>query len=202
MKKILFSALAGFLFALSANAQIPKGSIFIGGQISGGKTVNSGQKQNNFFISPAVATAIKQNLFLGVDLTYGQTKYENNSMPYSNQKGYGGGLFLRKYIPIAKRFYFFAQGRAGYSYDKSEYSGPYISKNTSNTASLSLYPGVSFALSRVLHIETGFNNLALISYSRSTTTQTGFPDQKSSNFNFSTSVAGTSLSFALRFIIP
>ena len=38
MKKNLLLAAFGFLFAASANAQIPKGSIFIGGQISGGKS--------------------------------------------------------------------------------------------------------------------------------------------------------------------
>ena len=159
--------------------------------------------QSYFFITPAVGIAIKQNLFLGVDLTYGKTKYENNSNPMSEGKSYGAGFFVRQYIPISKRFFFFVQGRAGYSHEKNESnSGIFQSISKTNGGSLSLYPGVSFALSKVLHIETGFNNLAFISYSSSTSKQSGFPDQKSSNFAFSTSVGATNLSFALRFIIP
>jgi len=67
---------------------------------------------------------------------------------------------------------------------------------------LGLYPGVSFALTKALHIEAGLNNLALLNYSHGIIKQTGTPDQTSNSFNFSTSASGTNLSFALRFIIP
>ena len=105
---------------------------------------------------------------------------------------------------IINRFYFFIQGRAGYSYGKDEnHDGSgYHSTNENSAAGLSLYPGVTFRLSRVLYIETGFNSLAVLYYSHSKYTQTNTTDQTSNNFGFSTSVSGTDLSFGLRFIIP
>ena len=187
----------------TVTAQFPKGSMFIGGQISGGKSENTGMDQSHFSITPAIGSAIKQNLFLGADLTYGKTRYKNTVGPESKGEGYGAGIFLRQYIPISKRFFFFAQGRAGYFHERNKNtSGTFLTTSTIRGGSLTLYPGISFALGKILHIETGFNNLAVVSYSSSTSKQTGFPDQKSTNFAFSTSVGATNLNFALRIIIP
>lgn len=207
MEKITLLTIAIFLFASITKAQITKGSTFIGGQISGGtsetKNGSSTQKQSSLYLSPALGTAIKQNLIAGVDVTYGRSKYDNGVNQSQKGNQYGGGIFLRRYVPLASRFYFFLQGRAGYSYDKSENSnGSFRYVNKSNSASLGLYPGVSLALTKILHIEAGLNNLVLLNYSRSTYKQPNNPDQTSNNFNFGTSVSGTNLSFALRFIIP
>lgn len=203
MERFTLVTIAILLFASITKAQITKGSTFIGGQISGytNKSENgsSTQKQSSIFVSPALGTAIKQNLIAGIDLTYGHSK---NEYP-TKSNTYGGGFFLRKYAPIANRFYFFLQGRAGYSCYKSEStSGSSRYSNVSNNVGLGLYPGVSFALTKILHIEAGLNNLALINYSHGISKQTGYPDQKSNGFSFNTSASGTDLSFALRFIIP
>jgi hypothetical protein len=205
MERITLLSIAIFLFASITKAQITKGSTFIGGQISGGQTEtkngSSTQKQSSFYVSPAIGTAIKQNLIAGIDFTYGQSKNESGYAYKTNT--YGGGFFLRRYVPIATRFYFFLQGRAGYSFDKSESSNSSSNwLNKSNSVSLGLYPGVSFALTKALHIEAGLNNLALLGYSHSVSKQPNLPDQTSNNFNFRTSASGTDLSFALRFIIP
>lgn len=208
MKKCLLLSIAAIVLASFANAQITKGSLFIGGQISGytnkNGTGSSSQTQSSFYVSPSVGTAIRQNLVLGVDLLYGHSKNENGLNPDTKGNAFGGGVFLRKYVPIVNKFYFFLQGRAGYSHEKSKGgSGSFTFSSESNNFNLGLYPGVSYALTKALHIEAGFNNLALLSYSHATSKQTGFPTQNSSsNLSFSTGVSGTNLSFALRFIIP
>jgi hypothetical protein len=207
MERITLTTIAILLFAFVTKAQITKGSTFIGGQISGGKQkftngLNS-QEQNALFISPAIGTAIKQNLIAGVDLTYSHSKSESTGNPVNEGNGYGAGFFLRRYAPIANRFYFFLQGRAGFSHDKNESSsGSNQYSSNSNYYNLGLYPGVSFAITKSLHVEAGLNNLVLLSYSHGKSKQSGYPDQTSNGFNFSTSASGSNLSFALRFIIP
>ena len=207
MERITLLTIAIFLFASITKAQITKGSTFIGGQISGGslkqESGSNVQKQSSFTISPAIGTAIKQNLIAGIDLTYAHTRYEYPPSPVNEANSLGAGVFLRRYTSLVSRFYFFLQGRVGYYYDKSEStSGNTHYKNLGNNFSLGLYPGVSYALSKCLHIEAGLNNLALLNYSYGTATQTGSPDVKTNGFNFSTSASGTNLAFALRFIIP
>lgn len=206
MERFTLLAISIFLFASITKAQITKGSTFIGGQISGStyKQENGAgtQKQSSITISPAVGTAVKQNLIAGIDLTYTHTKLGYAVNP-SEGNGFGGGLFLRQYVPTAKRFYFFLQGRAGFYHDQMKTnSGSITYKNVANYYNLGLYPGVSYALTKSLHIEAGLNNLVLLSYAQTAVKQTGNADQTSNSFSFSTSASGTNLAFALRFIIP
>jgi long-subunit fatty acid transport protein len=206
MERITLLSIAIFLFASITKAQITKSSTFIGGQISGStyKQENgpSTQKQSSFVISPAIGTAIKQNLIAGVDLTYAHSKYGYSPNPVEGNS-FGGGFFLRRYASIANHLYFFLQGRAGFYHDKSKSTSSSINyENISNNFNLSLYPGVSYALTKSLHIEAGLNNLALFNYSHGTVKQTGSPDQKTNSLGFSTSATGSNLAFALRFIIP
>lgn len=205
MERFTLLTIAILIFASITKAQITKGSTFIGGQISvyTNKSTTDGattQKEHSIFISPAVGTAIRQNLIAGIDLTYG---YSSSYNGITKGNTFGGGFFLRKYFAISNRFNFFVQGRSGYSHSKLE-SAPsnYSYTYTSDVANLGLYPGVSFRLNRVLHIEAGLNNLALFSYSHSTNKQASSPNQSSNNFSFSTSTTGTNMAFALRFIIP
>jgi len=209
MKKTLLLSIVAIVSASIVKAQIPKGSIFIGGQISGNtyKYKSSPyphpQKQNSIVVSPAIGTAIRQNLIAGIDLTYAHSENDNGFNGLVKSNGLGGGFFLRRYTSLANRFYFFLQERAGYFHEKDEStSGSSTNTNQSNNFNLGLYPGVSFALTRSLHVEAGLNNLVLVNYSHSTNKQPGSPDQTSNNFNFNTSASGTNLTFALRFIIP
>jgi hypothetical protein len=113
MERFTLLTIAILLFASITKAQITKGSTFIGGQISGStfkqESGSNVQKQSSFVISPAIGTAIKQNLIVGIDFTYAHTKYEYPQGPVSEGNSFGGGFFLRRYASIANRFYFFLQ---------------------------------------------------------------------------------------------
>ena len=196
MKKIKFYFLSiSILFTILAQAQIKKGSIFLGGDIGGvTQKTESGSntsKQSGFFISPVFGKAIKENLVLGTDLLYGHNKYESGGEQTIST--YGIGVFLRKYKAIGSSgFYIFLQGRAGYRFTNNKLEGPatYVNVAKNHTASLSIYPGLSYAVSKRLHLETGFNSLVSVNYFTETA-ETGNPvtsSTKTSGLNISSSL--------------
>src|SRR5215213_1376453 len=118
MKKSILLLSLSFYFFSSVNAQITKGSIFLGGDI-GASTQKSESmsvlnKQSGFSISPVVGKAIRENLVFGIELSYAfsKTQYTDQEQKINS---YGSGIFLRKYKPIGKSgFYIFLHGRAAY----------------------------------------------------------------------------------------
>jgi hypothetical protein len=198
----LFTCCFIFIFsALFVNAQITKGSLLLGGGIgynSHKNDTNAGtsiSKQNNFFISPAIGVAVKENTIVGGDLYFGtqlQENINNNNAKYT-LNSYGAGMYIRKYLPVAKRLYIFGQGRMGanYSNGKSAQAVDYKSTSKGYDVNIGIYPGVSFQVNKKLHLETGFNNLLYAQYSQTKTKTFSFGNETSSTINsFS---AGTNL---------
>ncbi|HKO79711.1 MAG TPA: hypothetical protein VJU78_04910 [Chitinophagaceae bacterium] len=117
MKKILPVIITVFVFVSSVNAQIKKGSVFLGGDISGSTQKTkygdiTTNKQNGINISPVFGKAIKDNLVPGVNA--GANIYNNDNPPENgvyDTKAYNVGVFLRKYKNISTSgFYIFVQG--------------------------------------------------------------------------------------------
>lgn len=171
MRKLYFLAVICLLAITITHAQIRKGSTFLGGDISAStQKSQTGTdpvlRQSGFTISPVFGKAIKDNLVLGGDLSYGHSKYDNVG---SEQKinVYGAGIFLRKYKPLGSSgFFIFLQGRAGYRYLESTidtWTTAY-DQVKNHTINISAYPGLSYAISRKLHLETGFNNVVSVNY--------------------------------------
>ncbi len=162
-------------FAVTANAQITKGSLLIGGSLSIGQqkeTTNSIGNQNTTYwqFSPMVGLAFKENTIGGISLsvsglTTSSSNTENNS--------YGGGIFLRKYKPLGKGFYVFGETNAFYGFNKYAVSYPSGSSSSQrfNTLSLNLFPGVSYAVGKRFFLETTLTNLLSLHYTK-TTSQT------------------------------
>lgn len=212
MKKALHFAFAFLLFTTAVNAQITKGDLFLGGTVgySQGNAKNTNDyfsgvptKQRAFTITPAIGKVIRTNLVLGVQaniLTQNQT-YENyaanNQVTKFKNENYGGGVFLRKYVPLGKNFYFFGQGISEYNVFKSSQilniNQAYI-KGNGWSINVSAYPGLAYAITKKFHIETGFYNLVMIGYSHSNVENKNFntgtiSSSKGNSFNFSTSLA-------------
>lgn len=176
MKKILFIALALSSISITSKAQITKGSILIGGDLSlnSSKSVSRSpsntftSKTKGIYISPVFGMAFKENLIFGGSLTFGTSKTEYNGSSNEGESDYfGAGLFLRKYKNIGnKGFYFFLQSDLKWFNSEQEVKSPgfYIENSKHNEYSLSLYPGLSYAVSRKFHIEAGLANLLSISY--------------------------------------
>jgi hypothetical protein len=162
------------LFVSSANAQIKKGSVFLGGDIGGSiQKTKSGDittnKQNGINISPVFGKAIKDNLIFGVNAGFGIYNNDNpvNNWEY-NTNSYNAGVFVRKYKNLATSgFYLFVQGGLGINYYKQKQEGlsPVNFDETRRvTVGINAYPGISYAVSKKLHLETGFNNLLSLNY--------------------------------------
>jgi hypothetical protein len=126
-----------------------------------------------------VGVAVKENLVLGVRFNYLKYTQKNNYdvANYLNTdiKNYGGGIFLRQYVPVVNRLYVFGEGSIMYN-DIKETStqGYYTSKNERKTkgwsTGLSITPGISYGVNKTFQIEGGFNSLFSATYAKSKTT--------------------------------
>ncbi|SEN65944.1 outer membrane beta-barrel protein [Niastella yeongjuensis] len=177
-QKLLLSLVFVCAFMVTTRAQISKGAVWVGGSIgySKGKSgVDSPIfKSNNFNINPAIGMVVKDNLVVGISLLYNHGKSEYNGQTTSEKTNtYGGGFFVRQYIPVVTRLYIFGEADAYFnSLKRNSIYGSVtngVSKLTNKiwTAGLSVTPGVSFAVTKKFHLETSFNNLLGIAYNKS-----------------------------------
>jgi hypothetical protein len=217
--KFLFSlfALTG---VLTSQAQINKGSVLLGGSIGfnqikskGDASITSTSKTTTTAISPAVGVALKENLVAGVRFNYTKYKQRNNydamTTNYLNTdiKNYGGGIFLRGYVPVINRLYVFGEGYASYTIDReTSTQGYYNSKNERKikgwNTGLSFTPGISYGVSKKLQIEGGFNSLFSVNYAKSKTTYSGTQTATSESFSGGISQDNESMFFVgFRFVI-
>jgi hypothetical protein len=209
-KKLLL--LAYFVTAtLFAAAQFEKGSILLGGDVGFGKSEtkdagNNSSTSNNFNFSPTIGFATKKNTFHGVVLNYGTSKSEINPTNSNSSSSIGGGYFYRKYKPLFEKFYGFLQAGANVSIGKQETKGFVDSETKSVNVSLSLSPGLAFAITKKVFIETGFSNIAYIYYQNGKRTVANNPSQDSESNSFgvssSLSAAGNGLYFGFRIMLP
>jgi hypothetical protein len=220
MRKLYFVTIALVCFSFLSNAQIRKGSVYLGGDLGyssqkeerlnptpGGTNNESEQKGVSF--SPSIGVAVKENVFAGIDLSYSNTKGENLGTTNYKNKVLGAGVFLRRYFPVANKFYLFGQIRLGY-YDR-EYDQNY-NFNADRTLEkgwgiqAGLYPGLSYNIYKSLYLEMGLNNLLQAGYESLDITRTsGFGNTSSSerkSFSIGSSLSNSSLTVGLRFILP
>jgi opacity protein-like surface antigen len=209
-KNLLFVIITLFIVSL-ATAQIPKGSLLLGGGVNFGNTKfetgNNISKQNNFNISGSVGIAIKENTFLGGFLNYGHSEFKNNNTPGKPENtSYGGGVFFRKYLLLGKKFYLFGEAGLGYSNSRSSQISGIDLQTTAKgwNVNLSVSPGISYALTKKFHLELGFNELLGIGYSKTKTENislNGRTNSINTSFGFRSNLGtNTPLNIGFRFL--
>ncbi|THU37211.1 porin family protein [Niastella caeni] len=174
-QKFLLSLLFVCMFIVSSKAQINKNAIWLGGNIGFSQIKNNYEQQdenktNSLSLRPAVGLAVKENLVAGVSLIYSKGKTDNYGYTGATLKenSYGGGLFVRQYIPVVSRLYFFGEAEAAYTVYRSKE----IPKNNPVTetkgwfATLGLSPGISFGVNKRVQLESGLNNLFQLQYGK------------------------------------
>lgn len=178
MKRKLLFIFSIACLTTATQAQIGKGSILLGGDLgfSTQKTkpienVPDTRKLNGFYVSPAVGVAVRNNLVVGGNLSYGTQSEKRDLNDYSSKYNrYGAGAFVRKYKPVGKSgFYVFGQVGLQFSYSDQELkssNSPIIQKGKITNISINVYPGISYAVSKRFHLESGFNNLLSLGYTR------------------------------------
>jgi hypothetical protein len=207
-------------FNVIANAQISKGSTFLGGSVS----YNTGESENenntqyksestSFGIRPQFGKAIATNKILGLFVNYGGSKFEQSSgnvTTVDKTQTYGGGIFLRNYYTLSPRFYLFGEAGLGVTSSNRERTSNSILTSEDNTTgiSLTITPGISFAAGKKLHLEASLNNLFSMDYSASKSKyydNSGVltSSNKGTSFNAAANASGFSqISVGLRWILP
>lgn len=215
--KLIALALAGCFISALTQAQLRKGSLLFGGTVGYNSTKNkndypgyqSGErKEQALVVTPSFAVAIKDNLFLGADITFAKTKdrFIQEGPAYTpeiNGKAFGAGVFVRKYWNIVDKLYIFGQGRAGYTNIKMDLGGslptyPPSEYAKAHSVEASLYPGLSLALSKKVHLESTFFNLFTLTWRKSTDFSKNNDREIRKNNNFT---VGSSLNNANNFTL-
>ncbi len=178
MRKTICLTIASLCIAFISQAQISKGSTFLGGSLnfSGNSVKDDANPINNssthsFGVSPQFGKAINTNAVLGVFLNYYRYTSESTigtQTAKNSYDAYGGGVFYRRYYPFAKRFYLFGEASTGFSYGNTGYTNNSVLSGKSKPVSVaaSLTPGLSFAASKNLHLETSLNQFVSFYYRR------------------------------------
>lgn len=213
MKKFTFLALLIIAGSITVKAQIKKGSKLLGGGISFGIT-ESGVTPNeteykNFSLNPSIGFVTRDNQAVGFNLFFSRATTVVSGQPQDDVKmnGYGGGVFLRRYLPLGKSFYLFGEGQANFSYTQTDRypSQDVHSKQMQYSGSIVFYPGITYSIKDRIHLEAGLNNLLNFTYFRTEnklTTPVTESISKTSGFNLSANVSNNSpFNIGFRFVL-
>ncbi len=216
MKLTLLSTL--LFISFTSSAQIKKGSIFLGGDISfnGNKTSSQNNTSYNFHssnigLSISSGIAIKENLIVGIKLLYSSSKSKDNTPSYNvSASAAGGGVWLRKYYPLSKAFYLFIDGNIniqGLKTHNEQLSNFNYNKSSGININLGALPGITYQMKKKFFLEASLNNLFNAGYSRNKIEQKdnlgNLYNYKQSNYGISSSIGNGSnpLQIGARWII-
>ena len=156
MRKIFFFSSVFAFLTFTLQAQINKGSVLLGGNIgfSTNKAKDTSLKNNSAYLSPVVGIAVRENLIVGINFSYAHNKNNLNAPTAETEyNSYGAGVFVRKYAPLGKGFYLFGETGLNYQDYSDTYTGYQKLELKGQNISINLYPGVSYAISKMLQLE-------------------------------------------------
>lgn len=164
--------------SLLINAQIKKGAVLLGGQISNYTNTSdlsrttTDQKSTNGVFNISAGKAWKENTVWGLNLSYYPSSlnaFNNNTANYmyNKQKQYTAGIFYRQYKPLARNFYVFAQ--AGVDYTTLHVTALYLPSNSKETSTqrggdIYLTPGISYNIWKKLQVEILIPGIVNVNY--------------------------------------
>ena len=211
--------LALVLISLISNAQIKKGTLLIGGQLSAGKSEQFNNYQSfpipqqtanyqsdNYkyvVVGVSIGKAIKDNKVIGVNFNtanFKQTYLYNLTETSSSKNSMNeAGIFYRSYKKLGKDFYIFGQVNALINFGKTTYNFTNSSSNKSVSQTgglLSFSPGLAYAVFKKFHIELTMQNLVAVQYitAKQTFTNPTFQTYKTNFYSFNSSLTNGVLS--------
>ncbi|WP_290790499.1 outer membrane beta-barrel protein [Flavihumibacter sp. UBA7668] len=165
MKKMITClAFSGIVF--SANAQVPQGSLLVGGSLGlGSNTSSSGSGSNtsssNFSIAPRISYAIATNTLLSFKTGFGfsQTEYYNGDKAKNN--GFSLGLYAKKLIPIKNAFGWYPEVGASIAAGKNDYRNVIgeIVETNNREFTTGVTPGLYYQAGKKMLINVEFGGL-------------------------------------------
>ena len=186
-QRFLLSLLFVCSLAVTTQAQIRKGATWLGGQAgyrhTSEETSSSSKNiQSTFNISPAVGKAVKDNLIVGISASYTHGKNKSGAAVMSKYNSYGGGVFVRKYVPVIDRLYIFGDASAFFSTSRTNQDYSTTDRIKAWNAGIGITPGLSYTVTNKFQIETGVSSLFSTMYEKRTLKQGG-SEAKSDSFN-------------------
>ena len=137
-------------------------------------------KYSSFNLSPSFACVVRDNVVLGVRLVFSSYNYDYNQNPpliHNNVNNIGASIYVRKYLPLVKAFFVFADaslgGQSNYRKDLNNGIPDYFHTVKGYSISAMIYPGVSYQVTKCLFLEMALNNLVTLGYTRTNTEQQG-----------------------------
>ena len=206
MRKILSVLLVLLTFSTISKAQISKGSVLLGGQISYSRYKTTGQlyqdqNASNAIFNISAGKAIKENTILGINLSYSPYTTDNYyGITYAplnfSSFTYTVGIFYRKYQKLGSEFYFFMEAGIAYIGSKEKgndkNSGNEILIGTGSGGQLTGMPGIAYKVSKKFLVELTIPNIINIQYSSNSTTVGGVTS-KNEQTTITTSLNSTPL---------
>ena len=168
-----------FLISLTCYTQVKEGTIFTGvdlgvelfntnTEVVSFDSYNSPNK--HFDIKSYFGKAYKDNSVTGISVYYLIDHDINRYLTYRSTKfrEYGFGFFLRKYKSLNKSFYLFGQANLDFLFSKEEFIrsanlDDFVKRKSYSTV-INIYPGLSYQVSRKMHLEISYANLLRASY--------------------------------------
>ncbi|MCU0443279.1 MAG: porin family protein [Microscillaceae bacterium] len=202
MKKTAFIILAMVVFDW-ANAQIEKGSMYLGGSFGISSTTiqtnNNDRKVSSFSLVPNFGYFVTDKISVGLGIGYEQSR--NDLIPGVGTATDTRGLFIiapaaRYYVPLtSENFFFFAQFQVGFGFGNRKFedrvgSATFTVESKSRSFGLGLSPGFAFFPTKKWAIELSFEGISYRSFDPNT-------DSNSDNDRESTFTLGVD-SFAPR----
>jgi len=219
MKKKYLFVLTGLFLTVSASAQFTKGDRLLGAGLNISHSnfeSNTGftpftTRSNNVGLNLDLGFASRENRMSGFYIGggYGKSKTEYPAQPTTNSSNENfnasAGFFTRRYRPLGKDFFLFAEGRAGIDFGKSQISNTNTGDQTFVSVKAGIYPGISYRAGKRFLLDLRFADFASIGYTRNTYKGSGNLKDVQTTFGFSSSLGLGYLSnigIGARWIIP
>jgi hypothetical protein len=187
-KSIFSFVLLLALLSKQSIAQVKKGDFLAGINLSAKglthyDTTGGSSRTVKPSLNPYFSYAVRNNITIGASVTL--NSLNNGMFNFSkNKHDIAAAVFVRRYIPVGKKWYGYLQGdvtyksEAGLSYFNEWYGYKQVGLNLSG--------GMGYNISSKVRIELGINNLAGVDLYRRTefrNPQSGFYENKTVSFN-------------------
>ena len=219
MKKQTLFVLTGLVISVTAGAQFTKGDRLLGAGLNithNNFESNSGftpytTKSNNAGLTLDLGFASRENRISGFYIggSYGKSKTEYPAQPTTNSSTENfttsAGFYTRRYKPLGKDFFLFAEGRAGVDFGKSKLSNTLTGDQTMFSVRAGIYPGISYRAGKRFLLDLRFADFVSLGYTRNTYKGSGNLKDVQTNIGFSSSLGLGYLSnigIGARWIIP
>lgn len=164
MKKLLTTVMFSAITILAANAQIQKGNVMVGGNLT---NINLGLDDPKIFsvdITPKAAWFIQDNVAVGGYVNFGLKTAKNSNTTTTYGVGALGRYYTGKDVEVIRHGRFFAEATAGIG-------GVNVSKGGGNTngLNLSVGPGFAYFITPNIGLETLLKYNGLIGFGSATT---------------------------------